>query len=83
MEIYTLFYLTNNKTLLVSKTLMIYEKMLSSFNFLRINRQDLININHVKEFHRQKKATIITTDDAVLNLSDTRKESFHNLMNQF
>lgn len=78
---YTIFHLTDGKTVIVSKTLGLYENLLNGFNFFRINRQDLVNINHVKEYNRQKKATIVTTDSSILNLSDTRREDFLKIIN--
>lgn len=80
---YTDFYLTSGEKIMISKSLKIYDDLLSGFNFCRISRSDLVNINHVKRFNRQKRSSLITTDDEELIISDARKEHFFSMINQF
>jgi len=73
---YTIFYLQNGDTVLVSKTLKIYVELLEDFNFCRINRRDLINLKFVKEYRRQNKGMVVMSDGAILSVSEGRKETY-------
>jgi two-component system LytT family response regulator len=73
---YTMFYLENGETHLVSKTLKYYEEILNEFNFFRINRTDIINLKFVKKMQKGRKILISLVDGTDLSLADTRKESF-------
>ena len=73
---YTKFYLNNQKSIIVYKTLKLYDEILSNFNFFRINRSNLINLNYIQRFIRQKNATVIMDDGTTLTLPDSRKEDF-------
>ena len=66
---------------MVSKNLGVYEELLSGMNFYRINRKDLININQVVEFRRQKKAMIKMSDGSLLHITNSRKDDFLKLIN--
>lgn len=74
---YTVFYIVGLKEkLLVSRSLKFYEDILDGFNFLRINRKDLINLNHIKKFTKQKKSKIEMSDGSELELAEARKDAF-------
>ncbi len=75
---YTMFFLKNNEKILVSKTLKVYEDILSEFNFIRINRSQLVNMNHICKYGRQKNPILIMSDNSELNVSEGRKEEFLN-----
>lgn len=78
---YTQFFMLNGDKHLVSKTLGVYEELLSEMNFCRINRKDLININQVVEFRRQKKAMVKMSDGSLLHITNSRKDDFLKLIN--
>ncbi len=78
---YTNFYMQSGERHVVSKTLRIYDELLTEFNFFRINRTDMVNLNHIIELRRQKKMTVLTSDKSLLTVTDTRKEDFLNLLN--
>lgn len=40
----------------VSKTLKEFEKLLESYNFIRVHRSYLINLNNIKEYHRANQS---------------------------
>ena len=73
---YTFFHLANGKKILVSRTLKIFSKMLEDHNFFRTSRSDLVNLNHIVTFGRQKNPTLTLTDDTQLTISIRRKEAF-------
>ncbi len=73
---YTMFYLTSGEKILVCKTLKLYSDMLEDFNFFRISRSHLVNLNHIKKFGRQKSPTITLSDGLVLSVSLYKKNEF-------
>jgi len=73
---YTFFYLKDGSKILVSKTLKTFSDHLEDFNFFRINRAHLINLEFIESFGRQKKATITLSDGTILKLSQGRKSDF-------
>ena len=55
---YTFFHLLNGKKILVSRTLKIFSKMLEDHNFFRTSRSDLVNLNHIVSYGRQKSPSL-------------------------
>jgi two-component system LytT family response regulator len=47
-----IYFVDSSKKEVVSKTLKDFEQLLKSYNFLRIHRSYLINLNNIKEYHR-------------------------------
>lgn len=80
---YTLFYFSNNKKLLVSKTLRIYTELLTESSFFRINRSHLVNLQHVIQFGRQKKPVLELSSGHQLNLSESRRNAFFEIIHDF
>jgi len=73
---YTLFRLTNNKTMIVSKPLSDYEKLLSDSIFLRIHKSCLINLMHVKEYTRGEGGTVMMSNGMEIEVARRKKEHF-------
>ena len=79
---YTRFILLNQEQILVSKTLKIYDEMLSRYYFFRINRSDLINLRQIKRYDRNKNPTLTLLDGTELIVSDSRKAEFWKIIQQ-
>ena len=74
---YTCIFLSNGKKYVVSKTLKVYEQMLSNQGFFRTHVSFLLNLAYVKEYKRQKKGgTIFLQDDTEIPLAEGRKKEF-------
>ena len=73
---YTFFYLVGGKKILVSKTLKVFANLLEDHNFFRISRSDLVNLNYVDKFGRQKSPSVTLSDGTKLTISLRRKEAF-------
>lgn len=80
---YTNFHFLNGKKILVSRTLKIFSKMLEDHNFFRTSRSDLVNLNHIVTFGRQKSPTLTLSDDTQLTISLRRKEAFLKVIEKF
>ena len=79
---YTRFFLIDGEQVLVSKTLKIYEELLSEHQFFRINRSDLINLRHIKRYDRNKNSTLTLQDGVELTVSESKKPEFWKIVQQ-
>jgi two-component system, LytTR family, response regulator len=73
---YTIIHLHGKKPLTVSRPLLEYEKILEGTTFLRIHRTYLINLQHVKEYHRGEGGVVIMSNGAEVEISRRKKEQF-------
>ncbi|MFC2117796.1 LytR/AlgR family response regulator transcription factor [Bacteroidota bacterium] len=71
---YTRFYLKNDKSLLICKTLKEYEKALLYFQFLRVHQSHLINLKEVIAYHRRDGGYLQMSDNSNVPISRSRKE---------
>ena len=73
---YTLFRFANNKSILISKPLFDYDKLLTETVFLRVHKSFLINLLHVKEYVRGEGGSVIMSDGTEIEISRRKKEQF-------
>ncbi len=73
---YTVFHLEGNRTVTVSRPLLEYDEVLKDTSFLRIHKSFLINLNHVKEYHRGEGGTVIMSNNGEIEVSRRKKEQF-------
>lgn len=71
---YTIYYFTNGKKLLVSKTLKENEELLREYNFIRPHKSHLINVMYIKSFLKQDGGYILMTDGSQVPVSRRKKE---------
>ena len=75
---YTLFFLDGQDKILVSKSLKVYDDLLSEKGFYRTSRSALVNINHVVHCSNHKKMELTMTNDDIVIVSERRRSSFKN-----
>lgn len=73
---YTEIFTKDGKKYVVSRALKEYEDMLSDQNFFRIHHSWLINLDAVKSYVKGDGGYVIMSDNASLDVSRRRKESF-------
>jgi two-component system LytT family response regulator len=73
---YCNFYFSNNKTLLISKTLKEAEEVLQSNNFCRIHNSYLVNLACIQKYIRGEGGEVILNNGVSLPVSRTRKQDF-------
>ncbi|MEM9338622.1 MAG: LytTR family DNA-binding domain-containing protein [Bacteroidota bacterium] len=71
---YTTFYLSNGKSILVSKPLKHFETSLPEAQFVRVHQSSVVNLDYVDKYH--KNGTIILKDGEQITVSNRKKESF-------
>ncbi|MCB9234197.1 MAG: response regulator transcription factor [Bacteroidia bacterium] len=71
---YTIFYLTNNRQILVTRTLKDYENILSDHSFLRVHHSHLLNLNFLREYVKVDGGYAIMTDGQQVPVSTRKKD---------
>ena len=71
---YTMFYFTNGKKLLVSKTLKEQEELLSEHDFIRPHKSHLVNVRYIKSYLKTEGGVILMEDGSKIPVSRRKKE---------
>lgn len=79
---YTRIYITNQKTIMISRTLKDIENMLPHPFFLRIHHSYVVNIDHIKEYIRGEGGEVILSNGTQLRVSRNKKEELIAVLNQ-
>ncbi len=75
---YTNFILKYNRTLMVSKNIKEYEKLLGEHLFMRVHNNALINLKEVKKYVKSQGGYIVMSNGASVGVSRRRKDQFLN-----
>lgn len=70
----TLFYLANGEQILAAKPLKTYVELLTDYNFIRIHRNHLVNLEFIERFDRKNESVLILKDKAIVPVSEQYKE---------
>lgn len=73
---YTLFVLTNDQKILVSKNLKEFESLLPMPQFVRVHNSYLINIEHVKSYVKGRGGQVQMSNNEFLDVARNRKQLF-------
>lgn len=73
---YTHIFLDGGGRITASKTIKAYEDMLSPFNFYRVHKRHVINMNYMKKFVKGDGGYLIMDDDARIEVSRRRRPAF-------
>jgi len=71
---YTNFFLTNGNTYLVSKTLKHFESLLTEFDFLRVHKSHLVNLQYITKYVKGKGGQVQLIDNSMVEVSPARKK---------
>ena len=72
----TKFYLTNNKQLLICRTLKYFEQILSNHQFIRIHRSHMINLEYVTRYTKGKGGFVTLNHNIELEVAPKKKSEF-------
>lgn len=78
---YTVFYFTNGKKLIISKTLKENEEILSEFNFVRPHKSHLVNLKYVKGFLKTEGGYILMSDGTKVPVSRRKRDGVIEILN--
>lgn len=73
---YTSIYLTNEKRIIVSKTIKEYDNMLSDFGFFRIHQSHLVNLDFIAKFNKNDGGYVVLENGKKLPVSRRNKQEF-------
>lgn len=73
---YTHLYLQNGKCYTVCKLLKEYEQLLAPYNFFRIHKSYLVNINQIEMVTKADSVSVTMSNKTALPVSYRKKEGF-------
>jgi two-component system LytT family response regulator len=76
---YTKFIFKHGEKIVTSRHLKEYEDLLSAYDFFRIHKSFLVNLQEIKKYIRGEGGQLIMSNGAALNVSKQRKEDFLNI----
>lgn len=71
---YCSFHLNNGRSILVSKPMKEFEKLLLNHKFIKIHKSTIVNIKYAKKYLRGKGGQLVMSDDSVVYVSVRKKE---------
>ena len=73
---YTKFVFKHADKIITSRHLKEYEDLLTGYEFFRIHKSYLVNLQEIQKYIRGEGGHLIMSDGAILNVSKQRKENF-------
>ncbi len=73
---YTHIYMYNGEKITASKTIKSYEEMLAPFNFYRVHKRHVINLNFMRKFVKGEGGFVIMDDEMEIEVSRRRRPAF-------
>jgi len=73
---YSKIFLTDNKSIMVTKILKDFEEMLFPYNFYRVHNSHLINLNYIQKYVRSQGGHVQLQDGTLIDISRRKKEEF-------
>lgn len=73
---YTHIFMTNGDRITASKTIKSYEDLLAPFNFYRVHKRHVINLNYMRKFVKGDGGYLIMDDEIKIEVSRRRRPAF-------
>lgn len=73
---YTHIYLNGGEKITASKTIKFYQDMLANYNFYRVHKSHLINLNYMREFVKGDGGYLVMDDKKQIEVSRRRRPAF-------
>ena len=73
---YSMVHFTNRTKSLISRSLQIIESALLNTQFCRVQSKYLINLRHIKSYHKGKNPYIVLKNDVMIPISLNKREEF-------
>jgi len=83
VKIYTEVHIIDEKSVIVSRTLKDFERLLADHQYVRIHNSHLINLRHIKQFIKSDGGQILMDDESLVPVSRKNKENLMEWINQF
>lgn len=79
---YSVFHLVGGTKVVVTKTLKDYEEALTGYNFFRIHKSHIINIDYMVKLNKNNAFSVIMSDGTEIEISTRRKADFLYMLGQ-
>ncbi|MCG8576718.1 MAG: LytTR family DNA-binding domain-containing protein [Flavobacteriales bacterium] len=79
---YCIFHLVDGRKVIVSNSLKEYEDILSSANFFRVHKSNMVNVAHIKKYLKGKGGQLVLSDESIVGVAMRRKEELMNILVQ-
>jgi two-component system LytT family response regulator len=73
---YTHIYLSEGQKVTASKTIKFYEELLTPFNFFRVHKRHVINMNYMRKFVKGEGGYLLMHDGTRIDVSRRRRPGF-------
>ena len=73
---YTHIFLNNGDRITASKTIKAYEELLQPFNFYRVHKRHVINLNYMRKFVKGDGGYLVMDDEMKIEVSRRRRPAF-------
>jgi two-component system, LytTR family, response regulator len=77
---YSVFYLADDRKIMVSKNLKEYEMLLTGHSFMRVHNSHIINLNKIKRMLKTDGGYAVMSDDFPVIISPKKKDEFVKVM---
>jgi two-component system LytT family response regulator len=77
---YTTFFLNSEKSLLASKTLKEFDNMLEGYNFNRVHKSHLVNMNYLKKYVQTDGGYLVLEDGSKIPVANRKKEQLVSIL---
>ncbi len=80
---YTQFFFANGKKLLIAKTLKEAEELLTPYNFERIHKSHIINLDHMQSYFNKDNGYVLMSDKSEISVSQRKKSKLLAVLNAY
>lgn len=72
---FTRFFFTDGRKQMICRTLKFYENLLENYDFVRVHKSHLVNIQHIIQYKKGKGGMVIMNDGKAVDVSPAKKAS--------
>jgi len=72
---FTDFHLVDGSKKVICRTLKFYEDILRDFDFLRVHKSHMVNLQHVRKYKKGKGGQLLMSNGSAVDVSPARKEA--------
>ncbi|MBU2558305.1 MAG: LytTR family DNA-binding domain-containing protein [Bacteroidetes bacterium] len=69
----TRFYLTNGEQIIAAKSLREFDNLLEDYNFIRVHKTHLVNVDFIERFDKINKSLLVLKDKSIVPVAIRRK----------
>lgn len=77
---YCSFHLSNGRSILVSKPMKEFEKLLLDHKFIKVHKSTIVNIRYARKYLRGKGGQLVMSDDSIVYVSVRKKEELMHVL---